>query len=112
MEDVKGRLDPIEQGNGQTGGVQTGQAEPRGSQALDADAVRIRAERANLLEKTTYQITDLLTIILGRIEILSDKVPDLCKEELQSIRSVVAKGVELNKRFFLAVQACRREIGV
>jgi hypothetical protein len=74
------------------------------------DAERLRAARAKLIEETTYRLTDLLTIISGRIDILSDKVPPTVKQELVAIRAEVKKGVELNERFFLVAQACRREV--
>lgn len=76
---------------------------------MEAERLRNRAARAKLIEQTTYRLTDLFTIISGRIEILSDKVPIRCREELLAIREELKKGVELNKRFFLAAQACRRE---
>ena len=71
-----------------------------------------RAARAKLIEETTYRLTDLFTIVSGRIEILHERVPDTYREELAAIRNVVIQGVELNKRLFLASQACRREIGL
>ena len=80
-------------------------------QAVDPEAARIRAARAKLIEETTYQLTDLFTIISGRIEILSEKVPEICRQELLAIREVLTRGVELNNRLYLAAQACRREIG-
>jgi hypothetical protein len=74
-------------------------------------AAHVRAARAKLIEETTYRLTDLFTIISGRIEILSEKVPEICRQELLAIRNVLARGVELNNRLYLAAQACRREIG-
>ena len=88
-----------------------GKENGRAPMAVDPEAVRIRAARAKLIEETTYRLTDLFTIISGRIEILSEKVPDLCRQELQAIRDVLIRGVELNSRLYLAAQACRREIG-
>ena len=88
-----------------------GKGNERGPIPVDPEAARIRAARAKLIEETTYQLTDLFTIISGRIEILSEKVPDLCRQELRAIRGVLIRGVELNNRLYLAAQACRREIG-
>jgi hypothetical protein len=78
---------------------------------MDPESARIRAARAKLIEETTYRLTDLFTIISGRIEILGEKVPDICRQELQAIRDVMMRGVELNNRLYLVAQACRREIG-
>lgn len=79
--------------------------------STQAEAARIRAARAKLIEETTYRLTDLFTIISGRIEILSEKVPEICRQELLAIRSVLMRGVELNDRLYMLAQACRREIG-
>jgi len=111
VEDEKGKLGPLQHRSSQNGERQPNHDGRIGPKAFDPESVRVRRERANLIEKTTYQITDLLTIISGRIEILSDKVPEICKGELLEIRKVVTRGVELNKRLFQAVQACRQEIG-
>lgn len=80
-----------------------------GSQATSAQSLRARADRARVLEQATYSLTDLFTIISGRIEILSEKVPAACREELLAIREELKKGMELNRRFFLVAQACQRE---
>jgi len=92
-------------------GTESGQEIRTTSQLVDPEAARIRAARAKLIEETTYRLTDLFTIISARIEILSEKVPDMCRQELQAIRGVLTRGVELNNRLYLAAQACRREIG-
>ena len=81
-----------------------------GSQVARVECLRARADRAKLMEQTTYRLTDLFTIISGRIEILSEKVPTACREELLAIREELKKGTELNRRFFLAAQACQREV--
>lgn len=83
----------------------------RDQQFKESEAAGIRAARAKLIEETTYRLTDLFTIISGRVEILSEKVPDICRQELLAIREVLARGVELNRRLYLTAQACRREIG-
>jgi len=111
VQDENFELGPDENPNA-SGGAQESTHEIRKSpQAVDPEAARIRAARAKLIEETTYRLTDLFTIISGRIEILSEKVPDLCRQELQAIRDVLTRGVELNNRLYLAAQACRREIG-
>ena len=81
-------------------------------QEADTEVVRVREARGKLIEETTHRLTDLFTIIPGKIEILSDKVPSVCREELLAIRGEVKRGVELNQRFLLAVEACRRGIGL
>jgi hypothetical protein len=83
---------------------------------LDASAVKseptqARAARAKLIEDTTYRMTDLFTIIVGRIEILIEKVPAVYREELATIRKVVFDGVKLNHQLLVVSRACRREIG-
>jgi hypothetical protein len=70
-----------------------------------------RAARTQVVEETTYRLTDLYTAITGRIEILSDRVPGPCREELLAIRAVVTKCVELNRRLFVVAQECRAEMG-
>ena len=107
MQDEKVDLGPQE--NSSLSVVREGN--PESSNALEPDAARIRAARAKLIEETTYHLTDLFTIISGRIEILSDKLPDIWQHELLAIRNVLKRGVELNNRLYLAAQACRREIG-
>ena len=79
-------------------GIESGQEIKTTSQLVDPEAARIRAARAKLIEETTYRLTDLFTIISARIEILSEKVPDMCREELRAIRGVLTRGVELNNR--------------
>ena len=108
MQDEKVELGPQENPN-----VGTRRSKERGTNPRppEAEAPRIRAARAKLIEETTYRLTDLFTIISGRIEILSEKVPDICRQELLAIRNVLTRGVELNNRLYLAAQACRREIG-
>lgn len=109
MEDCKmgpGPLEDSEPHAGATGSAREGDYYP---QVVGAERVRKRVARAKLIEQTTYRLTDLLTIISGRIEILSEKVPVPCKAELLAIRIELKKGVELNERFLLAAQACQRE---
>jgi len=70
-----------------------------------------RAKRAKLIEEISYQLTDLITIISGWVEILNERVPSIFLEDLQAIRKAVMKGVEFSKQLHLAALACRREIG-
>jgi len=72
-------------------------------------SAHVRIARANLIEETTYRLTDLFTIVSARIELLGDKVPAACRDELEAIRNVLIRGVELNKRLVQAAQSCRRE---
>lgn len=71
--------------------------------------VERRAARANLIEETSYRLTNLFTIVSARIELLGDKVPAACREELEAIRHVLVRGVELNERLVQAAQSCRSE---
>lgn len=111
MEDKNVELGPQENPNGHDGVNESSQGSRRSDPAVHPEAARIRAARAQLIEETTYRLTDLFTIVSARIEILSDKANAVCREELEAIRKVVIKGVELNRRLFLAAQACRRELG-
>jgi len=73
--------------------------------------IEVRAKRAKLIEEISYQLTDLITIISGRVEILNERVPGIFVEDLQTIRKAAMKGVEFSKQLRLAALACRREIG-
>jgi hypothetical protein len=75
-----------------------------------ADVLLVRAARAKLIEETGYRLIDLFTVVLGKVEILSDKLPSIHRQELAAIRVAAMKGVEFNKRPFVAAEACRREI--
>jgi len=72
---------------------------------------RNRASRATLIQEITLRITDVLTTIFGRIEILSASAASLCRQELLALRQVVMRGAELNQRVFRAAQECREELG-
>jgi hypothetical protein len=111
MQDENVELGPQENPNAPGTVSESGQEIGRTPQAMDPETASIRAARAKLIEETTYRLTDLFTIISVRIEILSEKVPDICRQELQAIRGVLSRGVELNNCLYLAAQACRREIG-
>lgn len=111
MQDENVELGPRENSNGIPAASETGKDDGAARPPADSGAAHVRAARAKLIEETTYRLTDLFTIISGRIEILSEKVPDICRQELLAIRNVLTRGVELNNRLYLAAQACRREIG-
>lgn len=77
-------------------------------QAVKDDLGHARAARAKLIEETTYQLTDLFTIVCARIDIMSEKVTGAFQHDLLAIRNVVKKGMELNQRLLLIARACRR----
>lgn len=110
MDDSNVSLGPLEDPNEQDGAIESGHEGRINSQALEFGAEQARAARARVIEETTYRLTDLFAIISGRIEILSDKVPSTCREELLAIRSEVMKVAALNKRLLLTAQECRGEI--
>ena len=72
---------------------------------------RNRAARATLIQEITLRITDVLTTISGRIEILSANAASPYREELLALRQVAMRGAELNHRVFRAAQECREELG-
>ena len=82
------------------------------SQPAAPEALRVRADRAKLIEEISYRLTDLITIISARVELLSDKAPGNCRHDLQAIRTAAMKGVQFSKRLLQAAQDCRREIGL
>ncbi len=82
------------------------------SQPVAPEALHVRAERARLIEEISYRLTDLITIISARVELLSDKAPRDCRDDLLAIRTAAMKGVEFSKRLLQAAQDCRREIGL
>jgi hypothetical protein len=82
------------------------------SQPVVPEALRVRANRAKLIEEVSYRLTDLITIISARVELLSDKAPGNCWHDLLAIRAAALKGVEFSKRLHQAARECRREIGL
>ncbi len=82
------------------------------SQSVGQEALRVRADRAKLIEEISYRLTDLITIISARVELLGDKAPGNCRHDLQAIRTAAMKGVQFSKRLLQAAQECRREIGL
>lgn len=85
----------------------SGMSSPEAKSASD----RNRAARATLIQEITLRITDVLTTISGRIEILSVNAASPYREELLALRQVVMRGAELNQRVFRAAQECREELG-
>src|SRR5256885_2862367 len=45
------------------------------SRADTGEVIEVRAKRAKLIEEISYQLTELITIISGRVEILNERVP-------------------------------------
>jgi hypothetical protein len=82
------------------------------SQPAAPQALRVRAERAKLIEEISYRLTDLITIISARVELLSEKAPGNCLQDLQAIRTAAMTGVQFSKRLLQAAQDCRREVGL
>lgn len=74
--------------------------------------VLVRANRAKRIEEISYRLTDLVTIVSGLMDILSDKVPSIDRQDLQAIRNTAIKGAEFSKQLLVAVRDCRREIGM
>jgi hypothetical protein len=70
-----------------------------------------RVARAKLVEKTSYQLTDLFTVIHGQTQILRAKLPQVLHDDLLPIREAVMKGMEFNKLLLSAARACEREVG-
>src|SRR5690349_2912391 len=61
------------------------------SQADMGEVVVVGAKRAKLIEEISYQLTDLITVISRRVEILNERVPDVFLEDLQAIRKAAMK---------------------
>lgn len=80
-------------------------ADPRSPEVL------LRIARARLIEEMCYRLTDLFTLISGRVEILSDQIPSALHPGLLAIRDAAKKAAEINGRVFGVAQECRREIG-
>ena len=77
-----------------------------------SDPVTVREQRAKLIEEIAYKLTDLVTIISGRIELLCETVPRMHLKDLHEIRTTAMKGVAFSELLLRAVQACRREMGL
>ena len=110
MEDQKDGFDPTEISRSEEssdGGTQEGIFE---SQVVNADVEPARAARAKLIEETTYQLTDLFTVVSARIDIVSERATGPCQQDLLAIRNVITKGMELNQRLQVVARACRRAI--
>jgi hypothetical protein len=61
-----------------------------GFPAGTAEALMERARRAQLIEDIAYKLTDLITIISGRVELLSERVPSVHVKDLQEIRQTAS----------------------
>jgi hypothetical protein len=77
-----------------------------------AEALTERERRAQLIEDIAYKLTDLITIISGRVELLSERVPSVHVKDLQEIRQTAMKGVAFSELLLQSVQACRKEMGI
>jgi len=77
-----------------------------------AEALVVRERRAQLIEDIAYKLTDLITIISGRVELLSESVPSIHIKDLQEIRQTALKGVVFSELLLRSVQACRKEMGI
>jgi hypothetical protein len=112
MQERKSGLDSKASLPGEECGTEKGQHASTCSQADTGEVVVVRGKRAKLIEEISYQLTDLITIISGRVEILNESVPNVFLEDFEAIRKAAMKGVEFSKQLRLAALACRREIGV
>jgi len=74
--------------------------------------LRVRADRAKQIEEISYRLTDLITVISARVELLTDKAPGNCRHDLQAIRAAAMQGVQFSKRLLQAAKDCRREINL
>ena len=81
------------------------------SEQSTRDAIAVRAARAKLIEQTCLKLTDQLTVIHGKAQILSEKLPADLREDLLRIRNAVMKGMEFNKRVLEAAHQCQQEVG-
>jgi len=77
-----------------------------------AEALVVRERRAQVIEDIAYKLTDLITIISGRVELLSESVPSVHIKDLQEIRRTALKGVAFSELLLRSVQACRKEMGI
>jgi hypothetical protein len=75
------------------------------------DVNRIRALRAKRIEEIASKLTDLVTVICGRAELLLESAPLVCQKELLAIRDTAKNGVAFSLQLLQAVEACRKEIG-
>jgi hypothetical protein len=112
MHERKSGLNSQASLRGEESGTENGQHGSKCFKADTGEVIVVRAKRAKLIEEISYQLTDLITIISGRVEILNERVPNVFREDLQAIRKAAMKGVEFSKQLRLAALACRREIGV
>ena len=75
------------------------------------DVKRVRALRAKRIEEIAYKLTDLVTVICARAELLLESAPLVCQKELLAIRDTAKNGVAFSLQLLQAVEACRKEIG-
>lgn len=83
-----------------------------GSEPSARDSIAARTARAKLIEQACHRLTDQLTVIHGKIQILGEKLPAVLHEDLLTIRNAVLKGMEFNERVLGAAHECQREVGI
>jgi hypothetical protein len=76
------------------------------------EVLTVRERRANLIEDIAYKLTDLITIISGRVELLCETVPSAHLRDLHEIRKTAMKGAVFSELLLRSVQACRKEMGI
>ena len=112
MQDDPLYADPLSNSFGEELAAEVAPGGSTSSQTVVPEALRVRAARAKLIEEISYRLTDLITIISVRVELLSDKAPGSCWHDLLAIRAAALKGVEFSKRLHQAARDCRSEISL
>jgi len=110
VEDQKENLGPAENPYAEEAATCATQKCNFETQEAKVDLGLARAARAKLIEETTYQLTDLFTIVAARIDLMNERASATCQRDLLALRNVVTKGMELNQRLQLVARACRRAI--
>src|SRR5439155_25541 len=72
MQERKSCLDSQASLPGEECGAKNGPHGKTCSRADTGEVIEVRAKRAKLIEEISYQLTDLITIMSGRVEILND----------------------------------------
>src|SRR5439155_26043573 len=99
MQERKSCLDSQASLPGEECGAKNGPHGKTCSRAGTGEVIEVRAKRAKLIEEICYQLSDLITIIAGRVEILNETVLGIFVESLQAIRQATRKGVEFSKQW-------------
>lgn len=70
-----------------------------------------RKSRADLLKHLTYQFADLVTAVVGRCDLLADRLADpTLLADVRSIRQSAMKTAELNRVVLSLAEECRSEL--